>query len=428
MPARHRLNEIITPLSQPINFSYYQTYITRLSTQVWRQFIDHKCVQQASSLAFNTLVCLVPLSAFILFLLKMLGVVENEGIVFMDNFLPGNQASEITSKVAAFANRNLGSLGAGGFFLLLLTSTALFNSVEKVFDDIWGTHRQLSFFQKYAVFYTILTIGSLLILMWISTFLAARKGIVTNLLPWVLVYCIFLFVYLALPNTVVQWKAALMGAVVAGTLFQIARIAFTKYLSVMGRNYSEIYGVLAFPLILAIWIYIVWVIVLLGTEITNVAQSLTNNGSRGVARSAIPIVADERLVFVNAVFAIELFLTIARHFYQGNGAYSKSDMMSKYGLSQDLVSRVFKRLEDAELVYKVEGQIDGYVPARALSTITLEQVVDAFESNLDRLSEVTDELSNQLFTARCEILCNRSIEELITSKGDVKIPPLNYPQ
>ena len=114
MSARHRLNQIITPLSQPISPPSYLIYVIRLSAQVWRQFIDHKCVQQASSLAFNTLVCLVPLSAFILFLLKMLGVVENEGIVFMDNFLPGNQASEIASKVSEFANRNLGSLGVGG--------------------------------------------------------------------------------------------------------------------------------------------------------------------------------------------------------------------------------------------------------------------------------------------------------------------------
>ena len=426
MSARHRLNQIITPLSQSISPPSYLIYVVRLSAQVWRQFIDHKCVQQASSLAFNTLVCLVPLSAFILFLLKMLGVVENEGIVFMDNFLPGNQASEIASKVSEFANRNLGSLGVGGFLLLLLTSAALFNSLEKVFNDIWGTRRQLSFFQKYAVFYTILTIGSLLILVWISTFLAARKGIFANLLPWVLVYCIFLFVYLALPNTVVRWKAALTGAAIAGTLFQIARIAFTNYLGVMGRNYNEIYGVLAFPLILAIWIYIVWVIVLLGTEITNIVQNLTNNRSRGVARFVVPTGADERIVFVNAVFAIELFLTVAQHFYQGNGAYSKSEMMLKYGLSQDLVDRIFKRFEDAKLVYEVEGQIDGYVPARALSTITLEQVVGVFENNLDQVadgfSDVVDELFNQLCAAHDEIFRNRSIEELITSRG-VKICP-----
>ena len=77
MSARHRLNQIITSLSQLISPPSYLIYVVRLSAQVWRQFIDHKCVQQASSLAFNTLVCLVPLSAFILFLLKMLGVVEN---------------------------------------------------------------------------------------------------------------------------------------------------------------------------------------------------------------------------------------------------------------------------------------------------------------------------------------------------------------
>jgi len=91
-----------------------------------------------------------------------------------------------------------------------------------------------------------------------------------------------------------------------------------------------------------------------------------------------------------------------------------------------LVDRIFKRCEDAKLVYEVEGQIDGYVPARALSTITLEQVVDVFESNLDQVadgfSDVVDELFNQLCAAHDEIFRNRSIEELITSRG-VKICP-----
>ena len=151
-------------------FGNLGTLTSRLSVNVWHQFMAHKCMQQASSLAFNTLLCLVPLSAVALFLLKTFGAVEdgNSPLIsaLRDNFLPRYGAEEIVSELSGFANRNLGGLGVGGFLLFLLVSTMLFISVEQHFNDIWGARRRLPViqaFQKYAVFYTLLSIGPLLI-------------------------------------------------------------------------------------------------------------------------------------------------------------------------------------------------------------------------------------------------------------------------
>ena len=141
--------------------------VLRLSVNVWHQFIAHKCLQQASSLAFNTLLCFVPLSAVALFLLKTFGVVEDGNspliVALRDNFLPRYGAEEIVSELSAFANRNLGGLGVYGFLLFLLVSTMLFMSVEQHFNDIWRARRRLPIvqaFQKYAVFYTLLSCGT----------------------------------------------------------------------------------------------------------------------------------------------------------------------------------------------------------------------------------------------------------------------------
>ncbi len=113
-----------------------------LAATVWHKFIGHKCLQQASSLAFNTLLCLVPLSAVALFLLKTFGIVEDDNspliVALRDNFLPRYAAAEIVSELSGFANRNLGGLGVGGFLLFLVASTLLFMSVEQHFNDIWG--------------------------------------------------------------------------------------------------------------------------------------------------------------------------------------------------------------------------------------------------------------------------------------------------
>jgi membrane protein len=425
MSVRQRFNQIIVPLLDENNqlrgVGFYLNYVIRLGVRMWQQLIGHKCLQQASSLAFNTLVCLVPLSAFVLFLLKTLGVVESEGIRFMSDFLPGDQANEIALRVSEFANKNLANLGGLGFFLLLLVSTGLFNAIEKTFNDIWNTRSRLPFFQKYAIFYTILTIGSLLVLVWVSLFPATKSELFGGFLPWIFVYGLFLVAYTALPNTAVRWKAALVGALIAGTLFHIARIALTSYLKLMGNNLSEIYGALLFPFILAIWIYIVWVIVLLGAEVTNVIQNLQHSyPTKNLPGHPALMLEGEEGVFINSTLVIKLFLALAHHFHQGHGACAKSQIALKYGISQDLVNRIFNRFEEARLIYKVEGDADEYVPARALGNITLDQVVGPFEDSLDgvaemegEFSDITNPLFDQLCAARYEVLHSRSIEELL---------------
>ena len=186
--------------------------VLRLGVNVWHQFMGHKCLQQASSLAFNTLLCLVPLSAVALFLLKTFGVVEDDNspliAVLRDNFLPRYSAQEIVSELSGFANRNLGGLSVGGFLLFLLVSTMLFMSVEQHFNDIWGARRRLPVvqaFQKYAVFYTLLSVGPLLIWLFLSN---ATNWVLGHVFPWVLVYCVFFLMYIAMPNTFVKWSAA----------------------------------------------------------------------------------------------------------------------------------------------------------------------------------------------------------------------------
>ena len=126
------------------------------------------------------------------------------------------------------------------------------------------------------------------------------------------------------------------------------------------------------------------------------------------------------MVFINSTLVIQLFLAVADHFYQGRGACAKSEITVKYGASQDLVNQIFSRFEEARLIYRVEGDTDEYVPARALKDITLDQVISPFEDGLDSVSgiesafaEVTNPLLDQLREAQYEVLHGQSIEEIL---------------
>ena len=354
-------------------------YALRVGVNVSHQFIRHKCMQQASSLAFNTLLCLVPLSAVALFLLNTFGVVEHEEsplIAALNNFLPRYGAEEIVSHLSGFANRNLGGLGVVGFLLFLLVSTMLFMSVEQHFNDIWGARRRLPLvqaFQKYAVFYTLLSVGPLLIWLFFST---ATNWLFAHVFPWLLVYCLFLLMYLALPNTSVEWGAALLGTFVAGTLFQIARLAFGGYFGLVWQNYSAIYGALAMVVILAMWIYATWVVILLGAEVTNSVQHFRQNGAvQGRLRS-------ENKDYLNAAGVLTLFLIVAEHFHKGKGACLAEHVSASAGVSEEVVHKSFERFKAAGLIYEVEGDTLGYLPARTLGEITLHDIVVAVEGEL----------------------------------------------
>ena len=356
------------------------TLTSRLSVNVWHQFMAHKCMQQASSLAFNTLLCLVPLSAVALFLLKTFGAVEdgNSPLIsaLRDNFLPRYGAEEIVSELSGFANRNLGGLGVGGFLLFLLVSTMLFISVEQHFNDIWGARRRLPVmqaFQKYAVFYTLLSIGPLLIWLFFST---ATNWVFAHVFPWMLVYCLFFLMYIAMPNTMVKWSAALLGTFIAGTLFQIARLAFGSYLELVWKNYSDIYGALAMLIILAIWTYTTWVVILLGAEVSNAFQHL---GHQGVARGKFRYGTNG---YLNSSGVIALFLIVATRFSRGEGACTTEQVALCSGVAEEVVHESFERFKAAGLVYEVQGDTDGYLPARALEEITLDQLVAAVEGEM----------------------------------------------
>jgi len=354
--------------------------VLRLGVNVWHQFMGHKCLQQASSLAFNTLLCLVPLSAVALFLLKTFGVVEDDNspliAVLRDNFLPRYSAQEIVSELSGFANRNLGGLSVGGFLLFLLVSTMLFMSVEQHFNDIWGARRRLPVvqaFQKYAVFYTLLSVGPLLIWLFFSN---ATNWVLGHVFPWVLVYCVFFLMYIAMPNTFVKWSAALLGTLVAGTFFQIARIAFGRYLELLWQNYSDIYGAMAMLITFAIWVYVAWVVILLGAEVSNSVQHFRQqDAARGRFRY-------ETNGYLNASGVITLFLIVAERFAKGEGACLVEEVAARSGVSEEVVHQSFEQFKAAGLIYEVEGDTDGYLPARALEDITLATLVDAVEGEM----------------------------------------------
>ncbi len=354
---------------------------------VFQQFKQHQCLHQAASLTFTSLLSLVPLSAVALFLLNTFGVVNNEDsplIATLNNYLPSYRADEIVSGISEFTNRNLTGLGVGGFLFFLVISLILFISIENHFNHIWGSPRRLPLmraFQKYLVFCMLLLIGPLVI--WLI-FSQVRNVLISNLFPWISVYFLFFVMYIAFPNTSVNWISGLIGALVSGTLFQIARSVFAYYFELVWQNYSDIYGTFAMLIILAIWIYATWTVILFGVEVSNTVQ-------RSVfTKKKYGKFLNDHSELINVPGIISLYLIVAKHFNKGKGACSASDVATTAKVSETLVQQIFECFKAANLLYEVEGDTKGYIPVRSLDTITLDSLIVSVDDELTK--HFTEEL------------------------------------
>ena len=237
---------------------------------------------QAGNLAFVSLLALVPLIAVVFALFSAFPVfsevsVQLKNFIFT-NFVPaaGNVVQRYLDQFVANVHR-MTALGAVG---LIITALLLMHSVDTSLNTIWRSHKKRPLVYSFAVYWMILTLGPLLAgaSLAISSYLLSLRWInatgVTSLVdqmlrifPLLLSWLAFWLLYSIVPTQRVPPRDALIGALVAGALFELGKKGFALYVT-MFPSYQLIYGVLAVIPILFLWVYWTWCIVLLGAEIT----------------------------------------------------------------------------------------------------------------------------------------------------------------
>lgn len=247
----------------------------------WRRFIEDRCTQAAGALAYTTLFATVPLMAAGLGIMAAFPGFADwrekvSSFVFV-NFVPA-AGSAIQDYITQFAD-NASQTTAIGVIVLLFSAISLMRSIEDAFNRIWRVTVKRSTGARLLVFWAALTLGPLLLVAVVATtsyialsFSSADGGfsLGTRLLsavPFVIVLGGLLTSYLMIPNRTVRLRDALIGAVIAAVLFDLAKRGFALYVGNFA-SYQRIYGALSVIPIFIMWIYLSWVIVLLGASIT----------------------------------------------------------------------------------------------------------------------------------------------------------------
>lgn len=248
---------------------------------LWRRFIDDDCLARASALAFTSLLALVPLTATVLGVVAMLPVSAHWGdaltAVAFRHFVPG-EASSISQYVREFAHsaRGLTGLGALG---VLVTALLTMASIEDAFGRIWRVPVPRRALARFAIYCFALVFGPIVgvAIMAASSFVFSLPAMVMaeksalarfglHLLPALLEWLAFASVYRIIPNRSVRPLHALAGGLLATVLFEGAKYGIALYLGY--ASYQKIYGAMAATPIFLLWLWLSWLMVLLGASFT----------------------------------------------------------------------------------------------------------------------------------------------------------------
>lgn len=264
----------------------------RFLTYLLRQFVSNQGVLNASALTYTTLFAVVPLMTVSYAMLSAIpdfqGVGEQlQGWIF-DNFVPAT-GTVVQSYLADFASQAR-KLTAVGVIFLMITSIMMMRNIESAFNRIWRVTEARKGLSSFLIYWAILSLGPILIGagLVLTSYIASLSVISTatelvgktrllSLLPMLLSAAAFSLLYMAVPNCRVPAKNALIGGVVVALLFETAKRAFALFVTQF-PSYELIYGAFAaVPLFLA-WIFISWVIILLGAELTRALTVYQQNG------------------------------------------------------------------------------------------------------------------------------------------------------
>ncbi len=262
-------------------------WLRAFGAHLWRHFREDRSLEAAAALSYTSLLALVPLMAVMLGVISAFPVFDQwanelESYIF-SNFVPA-AGDAVQEHLNQFVERTAGLTSAGTIFLIL-TALLLMSTIERSFNRIWRVAKPRGVAGRLLTYWSVLTLGPLLMgaSLALTSYLAAlpllapeaMRGVLQafflGLTPFFVALIGFALVFLVVPNRRVRLRHALFGALVSAVLFELAKRGFVLYVTHF-PTYERLYGALAAVPIFLVWIYVSWVVVLLGAS---VAAALT---------------------------------------------------------------------------------------------------------------------------------------------------------
>jgi len=311
---------------------------------------------------------------------------------------------EVANNIIAFVeNMKVGVLGSLGLVLLLYTVVSLIQKVESSFNFVWRVERLRALTQRFSSYLTVILIGPVLMFTALGVtatvmntslvqYLLGVKSLGdiillgSKLIPYVLVIATFTFIYMFIPNTRVKLLPAVVGGVVAGALWQTSGWAFAAFVAT-STKYAAIYSGFAILILLLIWLYLSWLILLLGAQVAFYVQY-----PQYVTREPVRFDLSNR---VRERLALQLMFLIAEHHLDGRQPWTLERFVEVLGLPTQPLSQVLELMIEEGFLAETNEEPPAYLPRRDLETITVADLLDVVRSAGESRLLALDNLPHQ---------------------------------
>jgi len=381
--------------------------LLRIVLLAFRGFDEDKCQLRASALTYYSLLSIVPVVAMAFGIAKGFGFEKLLEKQLLEKF-PGQQ--EAFGQVIGFAQTLLentkGGIIAGiGVALLFWTVIKVLGNIEQSFNDIWGIKQGRAFSRKFSDYLSIMLICPILIVVssGVTVFMSTQILLITEkisllgalsplifliikILPYCVIWLLFSFIYIFMPNTKVNFSAGIIAGIIAGTVYQVIQWAYINF-QIGATKYNAIYGSFAaLPLFLA-WLQLSWLIVLLGAEISFAHQNVDTYEFEPdcllTSRS------------FRKLIALRITQSLVKNFARGGKPITATEISHNLEIPIRLVRDILFELSESGIVIETKTQdykVLGFQPARDIDTLTIKYVLDAMDhKGTDNIPVAQDE-------------------------------------
>ncbi len=359
-----------------------------------RGFDEDKCQLRASALTFYSLISIVPVAAMAFGIAKGFGFEKLLEKHLLEQ-LSGQE--EVVTRVIDFANSLLantkGGLMAGvGIIILFWAVIKVLGNIEDSFNDIWGIKESRTLGRRFSDYLSVMLLCPILIIMAssLTVFITTQVTLITQrvallgifspliffvlkLLPYCLIWILFTFIYVFMPNTKVRFSSGLLAGIIAGTIYQIIQWAYIAF-QIGAARYNAIYGSFAALPLFLIWLQLSWLIVLFGAEFAFAHQNVDTYEFEPDSLH----ISD----YFKRLLSLQVCHLLVVNFAKGEKPSTANEISHEMEIPIRLVHQILYELTESGIVSDVtttEYKEVAYQPARDINSLTVKFVIEALE-------------------------------------------------
>jgi membrane protein len=402
----------------------------RYPVAIGRDWVAGEISVQAMSLAYTTLLSLVPLMVFSFAILKGIRARSDLRFILHEFFRPlGAASNQLTESVMQFVSNMRGDvLGSIGLVFLTYTVISTVHKVETSFNFVWRVHRPRTLLRRFVEYLSVMIIGPILLALALGLLSSAQHSSAAQwldssahlgwlirgtgrLVPYGIVTVVFTFMYAYIPNTRVEFRPALIGGIAAGILWALMGQVFTAFI-LYSSQLMAVYTGFAIVLTTLIWVYLSWLILLIGAELAFYVQfpQYLPHGRESIALAG----------GVREQLGLSVMYLIGRDYALGITNWNAVRLAAELDIPGTSLAPVLASLEKAGLI--VASEHGHFPPGRDPENIKISSIIAAVRTPENgslapagRAAAPAARVMSEVEAALEHSLGDRSLKELIRS-------------